>query len=296
GRRRHAYVYGTITPMPPRDVRPFTDLFQKAVDQLGSDRAPVRVGGLYGLGLLAQQFPGQRAATLELVCAYLRMPCPVLDPVHADELQVRLVAQRVLAQQLHAANPVRPAAGLDLTGAALVDFDLSACRLDAPARLDRAEFYGSAWLRDAFFGAEVSLRGSRWHGNAWLERAVFAGPARFDGATFRGDAWFGAATFAAPASFAGTVFAGHAWFGGATLRAPANFHGARFAGSAGFRGATCHPGTSMTGVSFAGPARVSRAGERWNLCPPGWRVEVDPDNWCVGDLVPMAELAPTPGS
>lgn len=280
--------------MPPRDVRPFTDLYQKAVDQLGSDRPPVRVGGLYGLGLLAQEYPNQRPAALELVCAYLRMPFPVFDPTRADELQVRLVAQRVLAQQLRPARTARPGppAGVDLTGAALVDLDLSGCLLDGPVRLDRAELYGSTWLRDAAFAAEASFRAARWHGNAWLERAAFAGPARFDGADFRGDAWFGEASFAAPAIFAGATFAGHAWFGGAKLHAPANFHRARFGRSAGFRGAVCHPATSMTEVSFAGPARVSRAGERWNLCPPGWRVEIDPDNWCVGELVALSELAP----
>ncbi|WP_242911340.1 hypothetical protein [Actinomadura terrae] len=55
--------------------RRITDLYVKAVDQLGSDRAAVRLGGLYALERLGQNHPGLRQTVVNVLCAYLRMPC-----------------------------------------------------------------------------------------------------------------------------------------------------------------------------------------------------------------------------
>ncbi|WP_052407152.1 hypothetical protein [Allokutzneria albata] len=41
-------------------ARRITDLYSKSVEQLGSDKAPVRLGGLYALERLAQDHPDQR--------------------------------------------------------------------------------------------------------------------------------------------------------------------------------------------------------------------------------------------
>jgi hypothetical protein len=265
----------------------FTDLFQRAVGQLGSDRAPVRVGGLYGLELLAQDHPRSRAAAIELMCAYLRMPVTEAVIAGDDELQVRLVAQRILITHLRPADPARfwPETILDLRGATLVELDLSGCRIDGMALFDRAEFFGATRLRGTTFGGDAAFRTANFYSHVWLERAVFRGQTLFDGAVFHGDAWFGETTFANRSVFAGTVFAGHAWFGGAHLHGPAHLTGAAFRRSAGFRGASFHAGANLDGCTFAGPARVSRTDEHWNLCPTGWQVAVDPDNWSVGDLV-----------
>lgn len=269
-------------------ARSFTNLFQHAVDQLGSDRAPVRIGGLYALELLAQEHPRHRPAAVGLLCAYLRMPVSDADLAGGDELQVRLAAQRILVAHLRPADPARfwPGTSLDLTGATLVELDLSGCRIDGTTCLDRTELCGATRLRGTVFVDDAAFRDSTWHFHAWLERAVFHGRALFDGAAFRGDAWFGESTFAGRTTFNRATFGGHAWFGGAQLRGPVSLAGATFHRSAGFRGAQFPLETSLHGVTFTGPARVSRTGDAWNLCPPGWRVEVDPDNWCVGDLVP----------
>ncbi len=55
--------------------RRITDLFAKAADQLGSDKGPVRLAGLYALERLAQDNPGHRQTIIDVICAYLRMPC-----------------------------------------------------------------------------------------------------------------------------------------------------------------------------------------------------------------------------
>jgi uncharacterized protein YjbI with pentapeptide repeats len=54
--------------------RRVTDLYARAADQLGADKAAVRLAGLYALERLAQDVPAQREAAGNVLCAYLRMP------------------------------------------------------------------------------------------------------------------------------------------------------------------------------------------------------------------------------
>lgn len=79
--------------------RRITDMYGKAADQLGADKAPVRLAGLYALERLAQEHPLQRQTIVNLLCAYLRMPFTEGE----EELQVRKAAQRILTLHLRAA-------------------------------------------------------------------------------------------------------------------------------------------------------------------------------------------------
>jgi hypothetical protein len=54
--------------------RRITDLYTKAVDQLGSERPATRLGALYALQRLAASSPEQRQTIVNVICAYLRMP------------------------------------------------------------------------------------------------------------------------------------------------------------------------------------------------------------------------------
>jgi hypothetical protein len=50
-----------------------TDRFNKAVDQLGHERAEVRVGGIHALDRLARNSPADRRLVLEVLTAYLHI-------------------------------------------------------------------------------------------------------------------------------------------------------------------------------------------------------------------------------
>ena len=65
--------------------RHITELYTKAVEQLGSDKAPVRFGGLYALERLAQDNPAHRQAIVNVICAYLRMPFSPTAPASKPE-------------------------------------------------------------------------------------------------------------------------------------------------------------------------------------------------------------------
>ncbi|MFI6030795.1 hypothetical protein [Amycolatopsis magusensis] len=75
--RRHAE---RVSAAAEKDAaaRQVTELYTKAVEQLGHEQAAVRLGGLYVLERLAQDLPEQRRPVVSVLCAYLRMP--YLDP------------------------------------------------------------------------------------------------------------------------------------------------------------------------------------------------------------------------
>ncbi|MGH3815342.1 MAG: pentapeptide repeat-containing protein [Pseudonocardiaceae bacterium] len=152
-----------------------TELYTRAVDQLGAEKAPVRLGGLHALERLAQNNATQRQTVVDVICAYLRMPyTPPGDQAPGEdapedahrryeqrrqELQVRMTAQRVLGAHLKPA--VAPTfwadIDLDLTEAHLHQLDLTRCHIRR-AQFDGATFAGDARFEQAEFSR---TRGSR---------------------------------------------------------------------------------------------------------------------------------------
>jgi uncharacterized protein YjbI with pentapeptide repeats len=278
--------------------RRITDLYTKAADQLGSDKAPVRLAGLYALERLAQDNPGQRQTIVNVICAYLRMPFtppeqtpPASDapgPEHArfeqraQEHQVRLTAQRILPAHLNPGqDPDHPVTtfwhtiDLDLTGATLTDFDLVMCHL-GDTRFDRAYFAGNTAFSAAYFDGYAEFGGAQFAGDTTFFGAHFATDAQFAGAQFADDVWLIDAYFGG-AGFAGAQFAGDARFDGAQFASGARFAGAQFAGDAGFAGAQFVGGAHFdTAVAISGRCWVRMdvsdyvAHER--VWPAGWAV------------------------
>lgn len=211
-------------------ARRITELYTKAVEQLGSDKAPVRLGGMYALERLAQDNPDQRQTIVNVLCAYLRMPYQLPgEPPDADtddgitaryhtrlqEREVRLTAQRLLTDHLQPGNPDNPAVtfwsdvSLDLTGATLVDFDLTNCAIHT-ALFSQTEFTG---------GADFS--GTRFTNTAVFDRAQFSGFASFAEAAFH-------ATSSTVAAFREAKFRAAAEFRNAKFRRTACFDGTQF--------------------------------------------------------------------
>ncbi len=230
-RRQHHQEIATDLSDRDATERRITELYTKAVEQLGNDKAPVRLGGLYALERLAQDNPAHRQTIVNVVCAYLRMPFSPTAPTSRpepgatedqestmaeeglrrdtwqQERQVRLTAQRILAEHLRgdrdkdqrSTDPPSarfwPGIHLDLAGATLIDFDL-----------------GNGVMADADFGAAT------FSGDALFGGATFSGRPEFGGATFSGDAAFIGRPSAAPpsseAAFSGDAVFVMATFGG----------------------------------------------------------------------------------
>lgn len=179
--------------------RRVTELYGKAADQLGSDKAPVRLAGLYALERLAQDNPAHRQTIVNLTCAYLRMPFQPPADGRSEELEVRRIAQGLLTAHLRPGeNDDSPAywsgIELNLTGATLTKFSLTHCRLRSALFKD-ATFVDQASFRGAVFEHSVDFRGATFAGLADFRRVTFGDDDRgFRDAVFEAEVDFGTTT------------------------------------------------------------------------------------------------------
>ncbi|MFD9961662.1 pentapeptide repeat-containing protein [Amycolatopsis sp. NPDC058986] len=275
--------------------RRLTELYVKAVEQLGSGEAAVRHGGLHALERVAKDNPAHRQTVVNVLCAYLRAPyalpggersrprrgirrplapssprqaAPPRSVLRDDvqqEREVRLTAQRILTAHLrptddhgHPLSAFWADVDLNLTGATLIDFDLAGSRLGT-AIFTGAEFVGGAGFDGVTFTGDARFDAAVFPVNTGFGGATFAGYAGFAGASFAGDARFGGARFSGNTAFDGASFAGDVRFGRATFAGHAAFDGASFAGYAGFVRTRFVAYTGFGTTSFAGHAVFDNA-------------------------------------
>ena len=289
-RRQHHQEIATAQTDHDATERRITELYTKAVEQLGNDKAPVRLGGLYALERLSQDNEAQRQTIVNVICAYLRMPFPPQSPASmptpdppADandvrtrpdpisetdddswqqEKQVRLTAQRILSDHLrkpdhdqqqqtsHSARRFWDQISLDFTGATLIDFDLAHCMVTGDVVFRGAIFSGTAEFSGATFSGTAEFSGAAFSGTAEFSEATFSGTAWFSGAAFSGTVWFSGAAF----TFRGAAFSDAALFRGATFSGTAWFSRATFSDDALFTGATFSDAALFRGAAFSGTA------------------------------------------
>ena len=295
-RRQHHQEVATKSSDHDAIERRITELYTKAVEQLGSDKAPVRLGGLYALERLAQDNPAHRQTIVNVICAYLRMPfsptaptgTPEQEAIEAREVagteaetstvtpgdtwqqerQVRLTAQRILAGHLRDDRAKErsidrptpqfwPGIRLDLAGATLIDFNL-VNGVMADVNFTGATLSGGAWFDGATF-SRAWFDGVTFDGEANFQGATFNGGVRFVEAAFNGDGSFREATFSGGVRFVQAAFNGEVEFGEATFSGGALFGGATFRGGALFRKATFSGDAGFVQATFSRGARFDGA-------------------------------------
>jgi hypothetical protein len=270
--------------------RRMTELYVKASDQLGSEKAAVRLAGLFALERLGQDNPGQRQVVVKVITSYLRMPLPwtevngksdggsargTADSVEIlQEVEVRKAAQQIIADHL-GRRRVEGARWqeidfVDLSGAHLFDFSLSDCHVSS-VQMNGAVFDGETlfcnFQCDLMFAAStvfkgfVDFRGAVFENDAWLSWARFEGGARFNA-----DAFFAGAHFKKYVSFQHSWFAEHTNFSCATFSAGVNFSGAEFNGDRRTAG--------LGEVVIEDPdARSPEVGSAPSVWPEGWTLK-----------------------
>ncbi|MBE1530386.1 pentapeptide repeat-containing protein [Actinomadura algeriensis] len=273
--------------------RRVTELYNAAAEQLGSDKAPVRMTALYTLERLAKDNEAHRQTIINIICAYLRMPYippeyrqgderrraprryratrnntalltpPTPDTDPHEEFQVRLTAQRLLATHIFSNTERRwNDISLDLTGAALTDWRLLDRTINETT-FTNTSFYGHTMFASAIFvddvGAHNDFEGASFFGHVWFGQAHFSQQALFDKATFSSTADFSAVTFANHSYFSNATFSGRTWFSKATFSGAVHFDEASFAEDAHFSKAVFTGNADFKKAAFAGRARFNKA-------------------------------------
>ena len=175
--------------------RRVTEMYSKAADQLGSDKAPVRLAGLYALERLAQDYLPQRQTIVNVLCAYLRMPYG--DAAEAEERQVRKAAQRILLHHLRPGSAEEPDDGfwpdvdLDFSGGRVVELALTHCVIRSITCYE-TEFSGLTTFRGTEFRTKADFNKADFEDRVDFRGAVFGGAGdSFNGAVFAGPVDFG---------------------------------------------------------------------------------------------------------
>jgi Pentapeptide repeats (8 copies) len=258
-----------------------TDRYTKAVEQLGSDKLDVRIGGIYALERVARDSARDHPTVMEVLTAFIREhsrehwppPDHPADPnptrsIRPDvQAAVTVVGRRDVERDIR----VRP---IDLTSAHLDGAHLAGAHLGG-VHLNGAHL-GGAWLdgadltRATLTGAHLTGAhlGSAHLGGAWLNGADLTH------ADFRGAGLGGANLTGADLSGA---WLGGAWLGGADLSGAtltgADFRGADLSGAdltaADFTDADLTRAT-LTGARFTGARFTGAKSPEGAPVPEGW--------------------------
>jgi hypothetical protein len=161
-----------------------SERFTRAIDQLGSDRREVRLGGIYGLEQIAQQAPENRLAMTEILVAYLHDtstrrpasrtaqppdPTQPFEPLRVRAPEVQAALTVLVRRRPLVTDPVLDLRDLDLRGAevsgqiVLVNNRFGIREGD----LQRADLRGTDLRRASFFGlylAGADFRGADLRG------------------------------------------------------------------------------------------------------------------------------------
>ncbi|MEV6226832.1 pentapeptide repeat-containing protein [Saccharopolyspora shandongensis] len=261
--------------------RRITELYTAATEQLGSDKAPVRLAGLHALDRLGQTYPSHRQTIIDVFCSYLCMP---FTPP-ADTRQRRLVPSG--PRRLGLRPPARHGGATrtlitDLRNAldtsSLVD-DLEGVRQELKVRLtaqrlivDHLRPYhdrnGNPTNPKFWDNLNLDLTGAiliDWDMHhchvrtCHFNKASFQGTAMFVEAEFQNSAFFDGATFQGPAVFGRASFQGYTWFDEVSFQDEAYFRDASFQGNAWFDKVSFHGEANFGRASFRHEVRFSEA-------------------------------------
>ncbi|WP_228801608.1 hypothetical protein [Nocardia puris] len=87
------------------DAEHLSSRYQGAAEQLGDDKAAVRLAGVYALARLADDWPEQRQTCIDVLCAYYRMHVDT-DALTSSEQQVReTILSSILERLGHQSAP-----------------------------------------------------------------------------------------------------------------------------------------------------------------------------------------------
>jgi uncharacterized protein YjbI with pentapeptide repeats len=276
--------------------RRITDLQSKAVDQLGSDQAAVRLAGLYALERLAQDNPSHRQSIVDIICGYLRMPYspPSQPPARSrntvglrprrpawirpqgnasiagadnnsrQEKQVRLTAQRILSTHLRPKLESLIDRPKNSKYWPLIDVDLTGATL---VTFDFRE----CRLRSGIFND------ANFIGSATFGGAIFTERATFNRANFSEGVLFCYVNFNGATSFIEVTFNGLTEFDHALFHGGATFERASFATTAAFTQSTFTAAARFDSTIFNGEAVFNWA----NFSQNAWFVTASFDKGAI---------------
>ena len=248
--------------------------YTKAVEQLGSKEAPVRIGGVYTLvGLVDEWLEEENLSEPERLkegqviinnlCAYIRSPFtlashydelskdnPISEGVYKDnqqefytdkaefkaETDVRLSIMKEIHDRLQ--NPE-----INTQGAwSDFEYDFSGSTFFYPVDLTKSYYKKPVNFSDSTYQGEANFSDSTYQGRANFSDSTYQGEANFSDSTYQGEADFSRSTYQGEADFRESTYEKNVIFSTfdsrSTYEGWAGFSGSTYQGEAGFSGST----------------------------------------------------------
>jgi len=253
--------------------------YATAIEQLADEKAPIRLGGVYTLVKLVDEWladektlPNEEErreegqAIINSLCAYIRSPfdlaskSEVLSENEAPENyeggdqqfikdQARFRQEKELRLTVLDAIKIRLNNGINTQEDGTKKL-LKGLWSDFDYNFSNTIFFYSTDFRNSYFNASSSFIQTTFVQRADFREASFTKGADFSGATFT-EASFSWAEFTQNADFSGATFTQNANFSGATFTQNANFSGTTFTQNANFSGTTFTQNADFSKAEFA---------------------------------------------
>ena len=242
--------------------------YTKAVEQLGDEKAPIRMGGVYTLvGLVDEWLEDESIEKYEdrlkegqviinNLCAYIRSPfalashynelsedAPSLEGIYKDkkeefyvdkaildsEADVRLSIIKEIHDRIQGPDKNTPGAWSDF------EYDFSGSTFFYPIDLTNSYYAKLINFTGSIYGGWADFSGSIYGGWADFSGSTYGGEANFSGSTYEGWADLSGSTYEGEANFSGSTYEGGADLSDSTYEGGANFSDSTYEGGANFR-------------------------------------------------------------
>ena len=260
--------------------------YTKAVEQLGSKEAPVRIGGVYTLvGLVDEWLEEENLSEYERfkegqviinnLCAYIRSPftltsyydelsedAPSLEGIYKDkkeefyvdkaildsEADVRLSIIKEIHDRIQGPDKNTPGAWSDF------EYDFSGSTFFYPIDLTNSYYAKPINFSDSTYQGGAYFTGSTYWGRADFGGSIYQSRADFGDSTYHGRAYFSDSTYHGRADFGDSIYQSRAYFSDSTYQEEADFTGSTYQGRADFGGSIYQSRADFGGSTYRGRA------------------------------------------
>ena len=253
--------------------------YTKAVEQLGDEKAPVRMGGVYTLVGLVDEWLEEESirkyedrlkegqVIINNLCAYIRSPftlashydelmqdTPGAEGVYQDKVQefyadkatldseadVRLSIIKEIHDRIQGPDKNTPGAWSDF------EYDFSG-----------STFFYPIDLTNSYYAKPIKFSGSTYKGRAYFTGSTYKGWANFNDSTYQSGANFSHSIYQSGADFSHSIYQSGANFSHSTYQSGANFSHSTYQSRANFSHSTYQSGANFNDSTYQSRANFN---------------------------------------
>ena len=272
--------------MPEKHNAERWERYAEAVEQLGNASAPVRLGGVYTLVSLVDEWLreenieyNERIAEgqviINILCAYIRSPfalvsrydeltqdSPTAEGLYKNreqefyidktglepEKKVRLSIIKEIRHRLQGSKENTPGAWSDF------EYDFSGSIFFYPVDFTHSYYAKPVNFSGSAYWGEADFSYSTYMDEVYFSESSYQGRAGFNGSVYQGEADFRGSTYWGSGGFARSTYWGGVYFSGSTYLSEAVFRGSVYRCAAAFNSSAYRYWVDLRGSTYQGAA------------------------------------------